>query len=154
MTAPRIPFARKNGKREAQMEFAEFIEDNAPDIVEPDSATMLEVARDLSAKTDVDFASAIRLQNGQVQFKYSEQIKGTYGSGNLDVPERFTISIPVHIGSERVGITARLRYRIASGKLTFWYDLLRADMIERNAFLAVRKAIGDTLGVTVINGAP
>lgn len=144
----------KDGEKMTQMEFAEFIEDNAPDIIDPSGATVLEVASDLSAKTDADFSSAQRLVNGQVQFKYSETIKAQFGSGNLDVPERFKISIPIHIGGERVELTARLRYRIQTGKLTFWYDLLRADVSEREAFIAIRKLIADTLQVTIINGTP
>lgn len=138
----------------SQMDFAEFLEDNAPDIVEPSAATMLEVARDLRAKTDVDFGSAIRMANGSVQFKYSEQVKGTFGAGNVDVPETFTIAIPVYVGGTSVPITARLRYRIASGKLTFWYDLLRVSAIERNAFLKCRDEIQSRLTISIINGVP
>lgn len=143
-----------DGQRKSQMEFAEFLEDNAPDIVTPDAATMLEVARDLRAKTDVDFGSAVRMSNGSVQFKYTEQVKSTYGAGNVDVPEQFVISIPVYLGCDRVRITARLRHRINSGKLTFWYDLLRSDVVKRDAFLAIRKSIADTLHISVINGSP
>lgn len=143
-----------SGKRSPQMEFAEFLEDNAPDIVTPDAATMMECARSLSAKTDVDFGSAIRINNGSVQFKYTETVKGTYGAGNVDVPEQFVIAIPVYVGGERVRVTARLRYRIASGKLTFWYDLLRASAVERDAFLNIRSQIGSNLSVTIINGTP
>ncbi len=144
----------KNAARQTQTDFAEFIESNAPDIVSPDGATMLEVARDISAKTDGDFGSAIRMANGSVQFKYSEQVKGTFGAGNLEVPEKFIIAIPVHIGSDRVQLTARLRYRINSGKLTFWYDLHRADAVERLAFATVHAKISDTLKITIINGTP
>ncbi len=143
-----------DGKKITQMEFAEFIEDNTPDIVTPAAASMLEMARDLRAKTDVDFGSAIRLNNGSVQFKYTEQVKGTYGAGNLDVPEQFTISVPVYIGSQRVNVQARLRYRINSGKLTFWFDLLRADLVERQAFLAELAAVSEALKITVIHGSP
>lgn len=144
----------QSGKKTAQMDFGEFLEDHGPDIVEPNAATMLEVARSLSAKTDVDFSSAIRMNNGSVQLKYNEQVKGTYGNGQFDVPESFVIAIPVFIGHDRVRVTARLRYRLNAGKLTFWYDLLRADVIERDAFLAARQAIADSLGVTIINGVP
>lgn len=143
-----------DGKKLTQVDFAEFIEDNAPDIVTPSAATMLEVARDLTAKTDADFGSAIRLNNGSVQFKYSEQIKASFGGGQLEIPEQFLIAIPVHVGGERVKVTARLRYRLNSGKLTFWYDLLRADVVLREAFLAVQKQIADGLAITIINGSP
>lgn len=147
-------WSANNGKKLTQMEFSEFLEDNAPDILMPDAATMLDVARDLRARTEVDFGSAIRMNNGSVQFKFSEQVKGSFGSGNLDVPERFVVSIPVYLGSDRIRVEARLRYRINSGKLTFWYDLLRADLVQRDAFAATRSDIGTTINVTVINGRP
>ncbi len=144
----------QDGKRTQQMEFAEFLEDHAPDIVSPDAATMLEVARDLSAKVDADFGSAIRMANGSVQFKFSEQVKATFGSGNLEVPERFIVSIPIYLGCDRVELTARLRYRITSGKLSFWYDLLRADNIKRQAFLTARTSITDKLAIVDLSGTP
>lgn len=137
-----------------QMEFAEFIEDNTPDIREPSAATMLEMARSLQAKTDVDFSSAIRTNNGQVQFKFTESIKGTYGSGNVEIPEQFIVGIPVYVGSPRVAITARLRYRLNSGKLSIWYDLLRHEAVEREAFLSALDGIKGALNVTIINGVP
>jgi uncharacterized protein YfdQ (DUF2303 family) len=143
-----------NGKKLGQMEFAEFIEDNTPDITTPPAAEMLEVARTLHAKTDVDFSSAIRTSNGSVQLKYSEQVKGTYGSGNVDIPEQFRIFIPIFVGTARVGVTARLRYRLNSGKLTFWYDLLRADVERREAFLKVLEDIQEGVTTKIINGSP
>lgn len=143
-----------NGKKFTQIEFAEFIEANSPDIIKPASATMLECARDLSAKTDVDFGSAVTIANGSVKLKYSEQVKATFGSGEVTVPETFTIAIPIHIGSERVEILARLRYRINAGKLTFWYDLHRADVAARQAFIDNVAEIAGTLAVTIINGTP
>jgi hypothetical protein len=112
------------------------------------------MARTLQAKTDVDFSSAVRLNNGQVQLKYTEQIKGTYGNGNVDIPEEFTIAIPVYVGTPRVTIRARLRYRLVSGKLSIWYDLLRPSEVERNAFIGVLDTIKDGLKVNVINGEP
>jgi uncharacterized protein YfdQ (DUF2303 family) len=146
----------RNGqaRKMSQMEFAEFVEDNTPDIVEPSAATMLEMARTLQAKTDVDFSSAIRTNNGQVQLKYSETVKGTYGSGQVDIPEEFKISIPVYVGTPRVTIRARLRYRLNAGKLSIWYDLLRPEAIERDAFMGTLEAIKDGIGVSIINGNP
>lgn len=137
-----------------QLDFAELIEDNAPDIKEPNAATMLEMARTLQAKTDIDFSSAIRTSNGQVQLKYNEIIKGTYGSGNVEIPEEFVILIPVYVGAPRVSIRGRLRYRLASGKLSIWYDLLRPEEHKRAAFLHTLSQIKDSLKVTVIHGEP
>ncbi len=147
-------WSSNNKQHKDQTDFAMFLEDNGPDIVDPSAAAMLEVARDLSATNDVQFGSAVRLQNGQVQLNYTENIKGTYGKDRLEIPEMFKILIPVYVGSAPVQLTARLRYRITSGKLTFWYDLLRADTVERTAFLAAHAEIGKTLAITIINGSP
>lgn len=143
-----------NGTRFNQMEFAEFIEDNQPDITSPSGSTMLEVARDLQAKSDGDYSSAISQANGSVKLRYTETIKGTYGSGEIDVPERFEITIPIYIGSLPITLTARLRYRPNSGKMQFWFDLLRAGNAERDGFASIHREISSTTGITIINGMP
>lgn len=142
-----------SSEKMGQMEFAEFIEDNTPDIIAPRAADMLEMARTLQARSEVDFSSAIRLNNGAVQLTYNEQVKGTYGSGKVEIPEQFTIAIPVYIGTARVSITARLRYRINSGKLAIWYDLLRAEAVRREAFLSVLSDIQSGLTIFIIKGS-
>lgn len=149
-----IVWTKASGVKMTQADFAEFIESNAPDIVDPPAATMLEVARTLSAKTEAEFSSAIRMANGSVKLTFNEQVRGTFGSGDLEVPEFFSIAVPVYVGDVRVTVKARLRYRIAAGKATFWYDLWRADAVEREAFAKVRDEIQAALGVTLINGSP
>jgi uncharacterized protein YfdQ (DUF2303 family) len=143
----------QSGKKVTQMDFAEFLEDNAPDIVDPPAATMLEVARDLKATTDGSFNSSFEQKNGSVNFKYSEETKGTYGKQNVEVPDSFKVSIPVHIGGDRITITARLRYRVNAGKLVLWFDLLRAEEIEHKAFLQIEEKIKAGVG-DIINGSP
>lgn len=145
-----------NGQKNkfSQLDFAEFIEDNTPDFVQPKAADMLEMARTLSVKTDVDFSSAVRNSNGQVQIKYNETVRGTAGTGNVEIPEEFIIQIPVYVGTPRVPVRARLRYRLASGKLTIWYDLLRPDAIQRDVFVSTLEAIRGSIQTPIINGSP
>ena len=144
----------KNGAKMNQSDFADFIESNTPDIVTPNGATMLEVARDLRAKVDVEFASAQRQSNGAINLHYNEQVKGTFGSGDLAVPEEFAIGIPVFIGGDRVRLVARLRYRLNGGKLIFWFDLLRHEEAERAAFQTVRGQIAEKKGIRILSGKP
>lgn len=123
-----------NGKTMAQADFARFIEDNAPDCLLPDSASMIEIARTLEAKKGVNFASGIRLSDGQTEFTYQEAIDATAGKGRFQVPEQFSLNIPVLVGLPNYEVTARLRYRIGEGgKLTMWYDLLRPHKILEHA---------------------
>lgn len=145
----------QNGKQVNQTAFAEFIESNAPDIFNPPAATMLDLARSINATSDIACESAIRTNNGTVQFRYNEVVKGTYGAaGEFSIPEQFTVRIPVYLGSPVVELTARLRYRVASSKITLWYDLLRAGAVERDAFRVVRNSIENDAECPIINGAP
>lgn len=137
----------KSGQGMNQEEFARFIEDHIPEIVEPAGAELLEIATTLQAKKHVDFKSGVRLDNGAVQFTYNEEIDGKAGvTGQLKIPERIKLGIqPFHNG-ERYELTARFRYRITQGKLIMWFDLIRPHRILEDAVAGVEKQITD--GIT------
>jgi uncharacterized protein YfdQ (DUF2303 family) len=143
-----------NNKKMTQQEFAEFLEQNSLDVTKPAPADMMEIASDLQATTAVEFGSGLRQQDGQVRFKYTEILNATVGSGQVIVPERFTISMPAFIGGDRVDMDALLRFRVNQGKLTFWYTLVRPEEVIRAAFITARGFIATTLGITIINGSP
>ncbi|HWH83200.1 MAG TPA: DUF2303 family protein [Burkholderiaceae bacterium] len=143
-----------NNKKQVNQEvFAQFIEDNSPDCAVPSAADMIEISRTLEAKKKVNFASGIRLSNGQTELTYEEEVTGTAAKGRLTIPEIFTLGIPVLEGGPRYAVEARLRYRIADGgKLTLWYDLLRPHKVLEDAAAEVWKLIEDTTGFKVLNG--
>lgn len=144
----------KNGVKMTQSDFAQFIEDNLPDVATPPAADMLEISRTLEAKKAVDFASAVRLSNGQNEFTYQEVVSGTANKGKLQIPESFTIGIPVLEGGERYGVECRLRYRIADGgKLQMWYDMLRPHKVVEDAIKQVWLSISEGTGLEILNGA-
>lgn len=149
-----ITWAGKNETSMTQTEFAEFLEDNVSDIFDPAAAAMIDVARDLHAHTECSFGSQVRLSNGQVQLKYSETVTAGVGSGSMEVPEMFTIRIPLFFGGAPTEIKARLRYRINSGKLTFLYKLHRQDEILETAFRAIAREISGALEIPVWFGEP
>lgn len=142
-------------KTMTQTDFAQFIEDNLPDIVEPAAADMLEISRSLEAKKKVNFASGIRLANGENQLTYEEEISGTAQKGQLQVPEVFAIGIPVLEGGPRYRVEARLRYRIADGgKLSMWYELVRPHKVLEDAVKEVWQLIQTETNITILNGSP
>lgn len=141
-----------NKRQMKQADFAQFIEDNLPDIVEPSGADMLEISRSLEAKKKVNFASGIRLSNGQTQLTYEEEIQGTAAKGALQIPEIFSIGIAVLEGGPRYKVEARLRYRIDEGRLAFWYDLLRPHKVLENAVMDVWKEISDQTKQEIFHG--
>lgn len=144
-----------SGRQMSQAEFAAFIENNLPDIAVPPAADMLEISRSLEAKKKVNFASGIRLSNGQNELTYEEQMSGTANKGKLSVPEEFVIGVPVLEGGIKYAVTARLRYRIADGgTLAMWFELVRPHKILEDAVQAVWKEIEQKTELTVFNGKP
>ena len=147
-----ILWTSQNKKVMDQDTFATFIEDNAPDIVRPDAATMKEIASDLHETHEMTFAGKATSPNGSQKINYTQENKSTFGKSNADVPEAFTVAIPVYVGGGLVQLTARLRWRVNGGKVSFWYDLLRADQAERAAFDATRSQIQDGIGIGILSG--
>ena len=143
-----------NNRKFGQEEFAEFLEQNSIDITVPTPADMMEVAKDLQAKTEVEFAAGVRMNDGQVRFRYTETTKSSVGAGQLAVPEQFVVCLPAFVGGPRVPMQALFRFRVVEGKLSLWYTLVRPEEVLRTAFLNARNQIADALHLTIINGAP
>jgi uncharacterized protein YfdQ (DUF2303 family) len=145
----------KNNKKFSQQEFGEFLEQHSLDISDPAPARMVEVARDLEATTSAEFGSGLRMADGQVRFKYTETTNarvGNQGCGDIQIPEEFTLFIPVFVGGAPVELKALLRFRVPEGKLSFWFTLIRPESVMRDAFIAARNAIASSLGITILNG--
>lgn len=143
----------QNDKSFTQAAFAEFLEQNGIDITDPTPAAMMEIARDLQGTTEVSFGAGVRLANGSVRFRYTEETKGTVGGESVEVPESFLLSIPLFVGGESVNIRALLRYRVKEGKLVIWYSLVRPEATVRTAFDLARNSAAAKLGVTILNGS-
>lgn len=129
----------RSGRLGGQEDFAEFVEDNYAAVVDPDPATMLEVASTFQARKSSSFERGTRLTTGDVQLRWSETTSASAGSkGHLEVPEKFTVRIAPYLGVPKVDVLARLRYRIADGNLRIGYVLHRPDVALVEAFDRIR----------------
>lgn len=125
----------KNDKTPMEQEaFAIFLEDNISDVCEPSGETLLQIALSLQAKTSVDFSTARRLDNGQVQLTYTEVIDARAGGGSIEIPREFVLGVRLFKNADAYRVRARLKYRLLSGKVKFWYELDRADNAIEDAF--------------------
>lgn len=135
----------KNEQFMPQEEFAEFIDANLLDIVEPDAASILEVAQGLQGKKSVSFKSGRRLDNGSIQFELVEEItvNGTTSrrDDTFQVPSKFKLQLVPFIGANGIQIEARLRYRLVGGAVVFGYFLTRPYKVIEDVFLATRDDI-------------
>lgn len=138
-----------------QQQFAEFIEDHANDVIDPDAATMLEIAQSLIATTGVDFKSAHRLSDGQVKFQYEETTQARAGhSGDIEIPGSFAIAISPFEGCPPVELVARFRYRTGSGGLTLFYALRNPGDVAREAFEAYVDTVAESIPQPLFRGRP
>lgn len=127
-----------------QEEFAEFIEDRALDVIDPDHARLIELATRFEATKKVDFSQATRLDNGEVQFQYTETVgakKGTKDS--IDFPKDLQLALRPYVGGPIYSVFASLRYRISSEGLRLGYALQRPENILEAAFSDIVTEIRD-----------
>jgi uncharacterized protein YfdQ (DUF2303 family) len=142
-----------SNKAKSQGEFAEFIEDNLADITEPAAQQLLEVATTIQAKTDINFSSAKRLDNGQVQLGYTETIDARAGAGGaLSIPKEFQLGLRIFKNGEGYRLRARLKYRLLGGSVKFWYELDRPERAIEDAFAGYVNEVREKSGYRVLIG--
>jgi uncharacterized protein YfdQ (DUF2303 family) len=122
-----------NGQLKPQLEFARFIEENAPDIKAPDAATLLEAVRDLQARRNVNFIQAVRTSSDNESFEFTDNTEART-KGDLELPTKMVLSIPVYFGDPDVEVPAFLRWKLDEGKLLLGIKLHRAEHIRQAAF--------------------
>ncbi len=157
-TDPWKAWIARDGELMSQSDFAELIEDRAPDVVDPSAADMLELAQSFQATVGVRFESSKLISSGERQLEYREQVEAKAGrAGRLEIPQTFTLALQPINGSVVYKVAARLRYRINDGQLRIGYRLEQPDEIARDAFAGVVKAIQEGLsesGIPVLHGQP
>jgi uncharacterized protein YfdQ (DUF2303 family) len=145
----------RNKQTMEQGAFAEFIEDNMADITEPAATVMLEMATTIQAKTDINFSSSKRLDNGQVQLGYTENIDARAGAnGALAIPKVFNLGMRVFKNGEGYKLQARLKFRLNGGSVKFWYELDRPERVIEAAFSGYVETLREKSGYAVLLGTP
>ncbi len=137
-----------NNKDMGQVDFAEFVENNLLDIVDPDGASLLTACLSFQDTGSAEFKSAVRLEDGRVQFSYIEKDK----TGELKFPAKLTLALPVFEGMDtRFSLEAKLRYRVDRDHgLKLKYILDRPDLALKAAYERLITLVGDSTGVQVI----
>lgn len=144
----------KDGTLMSQVEFAEHIEVGLNDITDPPAADVLELAQSFHAKTDSVFRQATRLDTGETQFQYDEEIAATAGrTGQLSIPSSIALGIAPFVGEERYALTARFRYRLQAGKLSLGYKIDRPDLVTRDSLQRIEERLRESFSKT-FSGEP
>lgn len=144
-----------DGKLVEQDTFANFLEDQLPYLVDPDAATMLEIAQSIKATTKAEFQSSSRLQSGERKFSFVEDTKASAGAkGDLAIPETFKIAVPPFEGADAYSMTARFKYRLGGGHLALGFKLEQPEERAKAAFADVLAAISEGIDTPILNGTP
>jgi uncharacterized protein YfdQ (DUF2303 family) len=144
-----------DGKLVDQDRFANFLEDHLVHLVEPDAATMLEIAQSIKATTKAEFQSSSRLQSGERKFAFVEDTKASAGTkGDLAIPETFKIAVPPFEGADVYSMTARFKYRLGGGQLALGFKLEQPEERVKAAFADVLTEIASGVDTPILNGAP
>lgn len=145
----------KDNKLFTQQAFAEFIENNAADIVNPSAATMLELAQTFQAKTGLEFEQGSQLHSGERTFVYKETVGATAGAtGHLTIPTEIELGLRPFEGADAYKVLARFRYRITDEGLKLAYKLDRPEDVVREAFKDVLDDVEAKTRVPSIKGTP
>lgn len=139
-------------------EFAYFLEDNLPDVIEPAGAELVEIALNFRVNQAASYSNAQRLSDGHIEMAYQNTVEGSAvgAAGKVRIPEEFKISVPVFAGleSKTYDVAARFRYRLTSGGLKLWYELVRPHKVLEQAFEDLWVEIGDGTKRDILLGVP
>lgn len=117
----------------SQMDFCEFLDEHALEIVRPDddknapsSSEIVGFASNLHDVKKVEFKKSVNLNNGRVQISYNEKDDG---EGSIMIPRNFYIRLrPVAGYGDVVTLYVNLRYRIVDGtKIVFILSFRNLD---------------------------
>lgn len=140
---------KMEGDLHDQAVFAEFLEENSVDIAFPEAATMVEISRDLEASTNAAFRAKTRLENGDRAFTYETETKV---KGEIAVPTKFSLAIPLFNGEAPEMLEARFRFRPTPDGLKLGFVWHRVEYRRRAQFNEIAHRIAEQTGVPVFAG--
>ena len=143
----------RDGVFKDQLEFARFFEENADDVMVPDPADLIEMARDMEATRNMRVKNVIRVDSEHRKIEYHDDTTFKNGNGEIVMPNTFKLKIPVFFGGNFVEVLCRIRHRLAGDKVELCYKMIRPDQIETDAMEAVTNKIAVETGINVYWGS-
>lgn len=140
-------WANNSSKPMGQVEFAEFLEDNAADVVSPDITIMMAAATGLQASTNGTFKQACNLANGTVQILFDEQVNGQVAGREASIPTEFKIGVRPFMGCDRYEVDCRFRYRARNAELKLHYKALRMEWVTETALEKIVHRVFEETGI-------
>lgn len=159
-------------------EFAEFLEDRILDVMAPPDLSgeadaelrdtveklggkgalcgptkLMELSRGLQVNVDSRVKNKQVLASGEVELQFEEEHKDSAGKP-LKVPSLFCIAVPVFQSGGLYRIVVRLRYRVAAGRVSWFYKLHRLEKVVDHAWTEACDYASEKTGLPLFKGAP
>lgn len=139
----------------SQEDLVDLIENNAPSLIEPASASMLELAENLEIHQSSKVVNRRSRVNGtgQLSFETSE------GEASTKLPETLVIGVPIYKGlrthegkTKAWQIRLRLRYRVKDGHVSFYLKMENLEDLLDDLWEDLVKSVRAWECATVIEG--
>lgn len=138
-----------------QLDFARFLEENAGDVAAPSGADLLDACRDLQARRKVNFTKAVRTSSDNESFEYTDETTATTKKGDVEIPSKFQLQIPVYFGGAATDLFAFLRWRLVEGEgLKLGVRLHRAEHVRQAVFKQIVTDAAERTGCPAVFGRP
>lgn len=137
-----------------QAQFAEVVEEFAGTILDPDPATMLEVAQSITVASTGQVASGISLRDGALRLTITETLDAQAGTRDhpLTIPTSIRFQARRWLGVPATEMTARLRYRADRNGLKLGLVIDRLEDVEDTYRRNLATSIADTTGCPTYTG--
>jgi uncharacterized protein YfdQ (DUF2303 family) len=159
-----------DGKPMSQTDWAGFVEDRIAELSSPMDAEraqyeplfqtkialpseLIQLSRGMQINVEARVKDIRVLQSGESEVLYEEVHKDGAGQ-KLIIPGLFVVQIPLFIDGDPVRLLVRLRYRRNDGKLTWFYQLYRPDIVMRARLKDDCDTIASETSLPIYEGSP
>lgn len=112
---------------------------------------LVELSRGLAVREGVQVKGAVNLNSGESQLVYTTEHADQEGKP-LQVPNLFLIALPVFEAGALYRLAVRLRYRIAGGRVNWFYQMYRPEKVMDHAFAEACALVADQTTLPVYRG--
>ena len=160
---------KMNGEAMKQQDFAWFLEDRILEVSSPAAedlayeeqfgtkialaSQLVELSRGLNLRVDSSVKNAHVLQSGETSMQFEETHTDAAGQP-LKVPGMFMLYISPFFMGDKVRIPVRLRYRLVGGKVMWFYNIYRPDLVITEAVRAKLFDAKRETDLTAFEGTP
>ncbi|MEN6535693.1 MAG: DUF2303 family protein [Bryobacteraceae bacterium] len=144
-----------DGKLMGQLEFARFLEENHPDIVQPNAAELIEIARDLHGARNIRLTKAVRTESDNESFTLDDDttLASNKSGQKVEIPRQFTLSIPVYFGESAIDMTAFLRWKLDQQEgMKLGIKMWRPEHVRQAMFKQIVTGAAERTQLTAVYG--